>query len=108
MVSDEEYLGFVAEGDEPTRTEQPEHPGADAGTMQPESRRAPRRPADRSEKALGLEVARLFGLSPRLLMAPAPAPASSPVGDDRAVTDPEADQTHEPPRSAPSPHASDP
>ena len=108
MVSDEEDRGFVADGDEPTPTEQPEHPGPDAGAMQPASRRAPRRPADRSEKALGLEVARLFGLSPRLLMTPAPAPADSPAGDDRAVTDPAADRNDQPPRSAPGPHASDP
>jgi hypothetical protein len=108
MVSDEEHLGFGAEGDEPKRTELPEDPASDEGTMQPESRRAPRGPADRSEKALGLEVARLFGLSPRLLMAPAPAPANAPVGDDLAVTDPDADQHDPPPGSAPSPPTSDP
>ena len=38
---------------------------------QPEGRRRPERRAD-TEKAIGLEVARLFGLSPQMLSAPRP------------------------------------
>ena len=45
-------------------------------------RPAPRR-RDDSEKALGLEVARLFGLNPRAMMAP----KASPVPEDEAASD---------------------
>lgn len=45
----------------------------------------PRRPAPRlrddSEKALGLEVAKLFGLSPRLLMTRRPKPTDGDGGE---------------------------
>ncbi|HEV3362569.1 MAG TPA: hypothetical protein VG795_00245 [Acidimicrobiia bacterium] len=48
-----------------------------------ETRPAPRKPGSRdSEKALGLEVARLFGLNPRLLVnRPSPPAAPSPKDD---------------------------
>jgi hypothetical protein len=36
------------------------------------------------EKALGLQVAKLFGISPRLLMAPASAPADRSAEDGLA------------------------
>jgi len=38
------------------------------------------RPRDDSEKAIGLEVARLFGMNPRLLVRP---PAKRPAGEER-------------------------
>jgi hypothetical protein len=47
---------------------------------------APRRAApqrrDDSEKALGLEMARLFGISPKMMMAPKPTPKTPPEADD--------------------------
>jgi hypothetical protein len=51
-------------------------------TPQRARRAAPRPPGGDTEKALGLEVARLFGLSPRLLMAPRPAPADAASEED--------------------------
>ena len=67
----------MANDDELEHSEQPEDRAPGAGPVRPTGRPAPRRPSARSEKALGLEVARLFGLSPRLLMAPSP-PATEP------------------------------
>jgi len=63
--------------DESEQREQPKDRAPGAGPVRPRSRPAPGGPSARSEKALGLEVARLFGLSPRLLMAP-PPPAAEP------------------------------
>jgi hypothetical protein len=49
-----------------------------------ETRPAPRKPGTRdTEKAIGLEVARLFGLNPRLLVnRPTPPAAPSPKDDE--------------------------
>ena len=49
----------------------------------------PRVPArrDRSEKALGLEVARLFGMNPRTMMAPGKPPDATPAPEDEEVSD---------------------
>ncbi|HLJ09337.1 MAG TPA: hypothetical protein VKX24_12445 [Acidimicrobiia bacterium] len=63
---------------------------------EPEGRRRPERRAD-TEKAIGLEVARLFGLSPQTLAAPrarrpepeAPAEPAAPT-EPAAATEPEA------------------
>jgi hypothetical protein len=57
-----------------------EHPEPDG-----EPEKLPRRPSRDTEKALGLEVAKLFGLSPRLL-----APPASPPADPEATSDPPA------------------
>ena len=65
----------MADAEEPTRDE----PAGDR--EQPQSR--PLRQL-RTEAALGLEVARLFGVSPRLLMEPAAPPVGSA---DRAFGD---------------------
>jgi len=48
-----------------------------------EPEKLPRRP-DRTEKALGLEVAKLFGLSPRLLVAPPSPPADDSGEPDKS------------------------
>ena len=49
------------------------------------TRQALRKPgAAGGEKALGLQVAKLFGISPRLLMAPASAPADRSAEDGLA------------------------
>jgi hypothetical protein len=60
-------------------------------TPDPPPRSAPTR-RDDSEKALGLEMARLFGLSPKLMVAPKPRPAQ----EDRpeAARDDEDGQPH--------------
>ena len=49
--------------------EQPEGPGP----ADPPARRRPER-RDNSEKAVGLEMARLFGMNPKLMMAPKAPP----------------------------------
>jgi hypothetical protein len=54
-------------------------------TVDPVGRPVPRRPGRDNEKALGLEVARLFGVSPRLLVAPASPPADP---DDQEAGEP--------------------
>lgn len=48
------------------------------GPEAPPGRRAPTRPDSNTEKALGLEVARLLGMSPRTLMDPQPSPPAAP------------------------------
>jgi hypothetical protein len=53
----------------------------------PATRRVPGGPSARTEKALGLEVARLFGLSPRLLMAPSP-PATEAEAEQNLPPEP--------------------
>jgi hypothetical protein len=54
-----------------------------AKVVDPMARPALKGPGARSEKALGLEMARLFGLPPRLLVSPPPRPVaqSAPDGD---------------------------
>ncbi|MEW6471133.1 MAG: hypothetical protein AB1679_02595 [Actinomycetota bacterium] len=47
--------------------------------LESESRRMPR-PRDDTEKAVGLEVARLFGVNPRLLVTRRPKPSDE--GED--------------------------
>jgi hypothetical protein len=47
----------------------------------PAPRSAPRR-RDDSEKAIGLEMARLFGMNPKLMMAPKPTPQMPPEAAD--------------------------
>jgi hypothetical protein len=37
---------------------------------------------DDSEKAIGLEMARLFGMNPKLMMAPKPTPQKPPGAAD--------------------------
>ena len=41
-----------------------------------------------TDKALSLEVARLFGLSPKLMMAPRSTPKADPAHDDEPEPDP--------------------
>jgi hypothetical protein len=106
MANDDECPSSVAD-DEPTPDEPPEDPTS-AATRQAAGRRLPGGPAERTEKALGLEVARLFSLSPRLLIAPASPPERGSAGDDRAVNEPAAEREDQRTRSDPSPHASDP
>ncbi len=61
-----------------------EHPEPDE---QPEKRRPPlEKPNRDSEKALGLEVAKLFGLPPRLLVKRPTPPASQSTADDDEAT----------------------
>ena len=68
MIEDE-----APDGDEQTGDHSAECDAADRL-----SRSALRGPGADNEKALGLEVARLFGVSPRLLVArPSPPPAES-------------------------------
>jgi hypothetical protein len=57
-----------------------EHPEPDG-----ELEKLPRRPSRDTEKALGLEVAKLFGLSPRLLVAPVSPPADPEATNDQAA-----------------------
>jgi hypothetical protein len=59
-----------------------EHPEPDG-----EPEKLPRRPSRDTEKALGLEVAKLFGLSPRLLVPPASPPAERSTSHDEGATD---------------------
>ena len=55
----------------------------------PEQRLPKRR--DNSEKALGLEMARLFGLNPKVMMAPKPTPQKPPEpADDEEEDQPDA------------------
>ena len=73
--------------------EQPEEPAASAPG--PAGRPAPRKP-DHSEKALTLQVARLFGISPRVLMNREASPqAPSPVEGITGEEDGEADAAAE-------------
>ena len=46
-----------------------------------EPEKLPRRPSKDTEKALGLQVAKLFGVSPRLLVAP-PSPPADDSGEE--------------------------
>lgn len=65
-----------------SETEQPE-PDAEQ-----EKSRSPRiGPSRDTEKALGLEVAKLFGLSPRLLVAPASPPGGRSTGHGEGPAD---------------------
>ena len=57
-------------------------------------RSAPRRPRSDGEKGLALEVARLFGMSPRVLLhrdtasqVPGPDESTTGEGDDKAPAD---------------------
>jgi hypothetical protein len=73
--------------------EQPEEPAAAA--PDPAGRPAPRKP-DHSEKALTLQVARLFGISPQVLMnrsasPQAPSPVESITGEEDGAADADAD-----------------
>jgi len=58
-------------------------------------RRPPPRRRDDSERALGLEMARLFGMSPKQMMAPKPKPEASQAPED----DPEHAEADEEPSS---------
>jgi hypothetical protein len=53
-------------------------------------RRAVPKKREDSERALGLEVARLFGISPRLMMPPQATP-KAPSEDDEPDSDPDAE-----------------
>jgi hypothetical protein len=64
-----------------TEDEEPE-PDSRAEEQAP-PRAVPKR-RDDSEKAIGLEMARLFGLNPKLMMAP-----KQPKTDDREDSEPE-------------------
>ncbi len=66
-----------------TESEQPE------ADEQPEKTRPVlEKPNRNSEKALGLEVAKLFGLSPRLLVTrPSPPPSQSTSDDEEPADD---------------------
>jgi hypothetical protein len=56
----------------------------------PAPRSAPRR-RDDSEKGIGLEMARLFGMNPKLMMAPKSDPKnSSEAADDEEDAEPSA------------------
>jgi len=64
--------------DEPPE-EPPEEPAESA--PRPARRPAPRKPGSNTEKALTLEVARLFGISPRVLVK-RDAPPQAPDPDE--------------------------
>lgn len=76
----------MTEREEPEQDRRPENRPRPPATVDPTSRSAPRRRGN-TEQALGLEVARLFGLSPRLLVAPAPPPEAVSTGDEEATED---------------------
>jgi hypothetical protein len=62
----------------------PEDQPADA---EPPPRRVPRK-RDDSEKGLGLEMARLFGMNPKTLMAPKPPPENPREAADDEDSEP--------------------
>lgn len=67
--------------DEAEQGEEAQDPEPPVPATEPSGRRAPRAPGS-SEKGLGLEVARLFGMDPRLLVAPRPRPEPRSTDDD--------------------------
>ncbi|MGH2687606.1 MAG: hypothetical protein ACRDKW_02195 [Actinomycetota bacterium] len=73
--------------DEPEQGEQVQDPAPPAPATEPPVRRAPRGPGSNTEQGLGLEVARLFGMDPRLLVAKRPRPAPRSTDDDPEHTD---------------------
>ena len=83
----------MSDDEEPMRSEEPEDGGSRTGSARPAGRPVPGGPGARTEKALGLEVARLFGLSPRLLMTSAPEPeAEHDVDPEEDWAQPSVDQ----------------
>jgi hypothetical protein len=76
----------MAEDQDAKPDEEPDDGTRPSKTVDPPSRPAPRRPgAANKEAALGLEVARLFGVSPRLLVKPAAPPSGPPTRLDEAA-----------------------
>jgi hypothetical protein len=58
--------------------------------------RPPPRKRDDSEKALGLEVARLFGMNPRQLIERKSTPKADPTPDDPEDPEPEEEPSSDP------------
>jgi len=56
-------------------------PGDPAQVVEPARRATPKGLGGNSEKALGLEMARLFGVPPRLLVSPPARPAAQSAPD---------------------------
>jgi hypothetical protein len=108
VVSDEDPFDFVADDGKPVANEQPEEPASGAETAPPASRRVPGGPGSRTEKALGLEVARLFGLSPRLLTTLRSPAAERPAAEEAAAPDPGGEHDDDRAESDSPPQASDP
>jgi hypothetical protein len=77
----------MADDDGPMRADEPDDRAPGAGSPRPAPRSAPGGPGARTEKALSLELARLFGLSPRLMAAPS-APATEPEAEQNPPPDP--------------------
>jgi hypothetical protein len=76
----------MAEDQDAKPDEEPDDRIRPSITVDPPSRAAPRRPgAANKEAALGLEVARLFGVSPRLLVKRAAPPSDPSAPPDEAA-----------------------
>ena len=81
VVSDEDPFDF----DQPPEKEEPSSGEAKAP---PARRQVPGGPASRSEGALGLQMAKLFGVSPQSLAAPKKPAADRPSDEEPASADP--------------------
>jgi hypothetical protein len=76
----------VSEDEHVDEAEEAPPPAPEA--WEPPPSRGPRRPSADTDKTLGLEVSRLFGLNPRLLVDPEPGPkAARRTGEDAAGGD---------------------
>ena len=65
----------------------PDTPDDPPKVIDPVRRAALKGPGGNTEKALGLEMARLFGMNPRLLTAPPSRPASQPAPQDEEAAE---------------------
>ena len=76
----------MSDDTEPKPDGDPEDEPQSQKSAAPAPRSAPRR-RDDSEKAIGLEMARLFGMNPKLMMAPKPTAQKppEPADDDDEV-----------------------
>jgi hypothetical protein len=82
-----------AEGDESLDAlltgEPPGEPAPPEAPERPSRGSAPLKPSAHTEKTLGLELGRLFGLNPRLLVDPEPARAPEPPRRPDDTADPD-------------------
>ena len=71
----------MTEDNEPKPEGEPESEAQPPEPAAPAPRPAPRR-RDDSEKGIGLEMARLFGINPKVMMAPKSTPQKPPESAD--------------------------